>query len=134
MFSTRLITAAVVTALFGIVLAGQAAAGIRPDDRAGLLGTGFAIPAPYPDVVGRAVANHKARVLRPDDRSGRRGSELSLGQAPRSTFGPASDEAFDWADAGIGASTVTALLLLTACGLGLVRRTTRKRRAVGAVV
>ncbi len=73
----RIRTTAAVTALLGVVLVGQAAAGVRPDDRTGSRGGELATEVSYPDFVDRFVASHKARSLRPDDRSNVRGPGLS---------------------------------------------------------
>jgi len=152
--SLRICTAAVVTALLG-VLAGGAIAGIRPDDRSGARGTDLAAQASYPDAVDRAVANHKAHVLRPDDRSEVRGpglpTKLSPDAVDRAVANHRADlerqamvhtyqrpnvtesTGFDWGAAGVGASTISALLLLAGCGVALIRRATRKRRAFSGV-
>jgi hypothetical protein len=144
----RTCVVAVVTVLLG-VLAGGATAGIRPDDRSGVRGGTLLAQSSYPDAVDRAVANHLTHVLRPDDRAGVRGGgrgvEVSypdavdravanhrhdLVQSTQSARVSQSGGGFDWGAAGVGASTMSALLLIAGCGLALARR---KRRLLGSV-
>jgi hypothetical protein len=121
----RIRIAATITAVLGLVVIGQAAAGIRPDDRSGLRGNGVSSQVVYPDAVDRYIASHSADVLRPDDRSGTRGGGLSA-QIPPPVTQPG--ESFDWGDAGLGASMTVALLL----GLGAVLGTARRWRSRSA--
>jgi len=144
----RIRTTAAVTALLGVVLVGQAAAGVRPDDRTGSRGGELSTEVSYPDFVDRFVASHKAHSLRPDDRSNVRGPGLSgqvsypdfvdrfvashragLARTAQSSLASPSGDGFDWGAAGIGASTITALLLALGAAIGIVRRSRTRSAA-----
>lgn len=140
---TRLITrlrfysAAIVSVVVSVAVVGQAAAEVWPDGRDGAkLSTQMSvhkthvlapddatrvlpkrsIPAPFPDFVDRYVRSHGTQVV----------------QTTRPAASQSADR-FDWGAAGIGASTIAALLLAAGSGLALVRRTARKSSPVGSV-
>ena len=128
------IVAVVVAALaFGATLA---RAEVWPDGR-----TGAALmnQQSSPDLIERWVASHKTHVLAPDDRVRVRPPELSIqasspdlierwvasherqvGEASRPAS--ASNMAFDWSAALVGASTTAALALALGIGIGITRR------------
>ncbi len=129
----RIFSAAIVTAVVSVVVVGQAAAEVWPDGRYGAkLSTqqSYVIapddvtrmlserstPAPFPDFVDRYVQSH--------------GTEAVQTTTPAPSQ---SADGFDWGAAGIGASTIAALLLAAGSGLVLVRRTARKSSPIGSV-
>jgi hypothetical protein len=138
MFMTRILMTTTVTAVLGVALIGQAAASNRPDDRSGLRGTELSSQVAYPDAVDRAVAIHKASPLRPNDRQlaypdavdrAVATHKARLAKTVMSAQASQTGAGFDWGAAGIGASTISALLLLSVGGFALVR----KNRPVGGV-
>lgn len=118
----RMSTAAIATAALGLGIAGQASAENY-----------------YPDAFQREVAKHEVRLLAPDDNVGlRRGgmtvqtqypdvfqrelAKRTARPAPIQASVPRSAEGFDWAAAGVGASTSIVLLLTVALLIGVTRR------------
>lgn len=131
----RIGTAAIVTAVLGLVIAGPATAEVWTNGRDGAQ---LSSQGSYPDAVDRAVANHKTHVLAPDDRIRVRGSEASypdavgravanhkadLRRTAQSSTVAQPGDGFDWGAAGVGASTTAALLLALGIGIGMSRRT-----------
>jgi hypothetical protein len=114
--------AAIATVALGFGVAGQASAEnyypdafqrevakhevqvLAPDDNVGLRRGGMTVQTPYPDVFQRELAKRTAQ------------------PAPIQASVPRSSEGFDWAAAGVGASTSTALLFTVAILIGITRR------------
>jgi hypothetical protein len=88
---------------FATVSARQTSSAVRPDDRAGIRGVGA------PVLVAAPVQLRKTAV-RPDDRAGNRGIGTSAVIASGVSVGTSST--FDWADAGVGAGSALALVLI----------------------
>ena len=112
---------------------------LAPDDRVRVRPPELSIQASSPDLIDRWVASHKTHVLAPDDRVRVRPPELSIqasspdlierwvasherqvGEASRPAS--ASNTAFDWSAALVGASTTAALALALGIGIGITRR------------
>lgn len=88
------------------------------------------------NLVDRTITAHKRQVLAPDDRVRTRIVETSypdfvdrfvarrkaLAQLTPSGSRQVSEERFDWAAAGVGASSIAALLLVLGAGIGAARR------------
>jgi len=89
-------------------------AAVRPDDRAGIHGAG---------ALSTTGAPAATTAVRPDDRAGSHGvgAPLSTSAAAVSTT---AGSGFHWTDAGIGAGTTVALILI---GGGLLAVATRRR-------
>jgi hypothetical protein len=81
-------------------------------------------PVPTADLVERWLAL-QSTAPRPDDRSGVRGIP-SIARAE--TAAPAPDLVFQWSDAGVGAGTTVAILLIAGGGFAMARRAARRKR------
>jgi hypothetical protein len=125
MFTTQLIRMTTLAVVLGLVLIGQAAAGVRPDDRSGTHGSTLSSQGAYPDLVDRYLAAQAARdaAMRPDNRGGPRGEFRAT--VTRVTA-PTSSVDFQWDDAGIGAALLAGLLLAGGSGIALARWGVRK--------
>jgi hypothetical protein len=121
-----------------VILAGAATAagGTRPDDRAthgpGSIGIAETTAPIRPDDranhgPGAFVGDTSSEIVRPDDRAWR-----GAGPAPRMEIVESPSvrvDGFDWADAGVGATTAFGFALLLVGASALVRR----RQRVAAV-
>jgi hypothetical protein len=88
---------------------------LRPDDRGGVRVVGS----------GQAVSGVVSRPLHADDRAGPRGLDATLETAPTLTAGKTvivEVDGFQWLDAGIGAATVFAGMMLIVGVALLLRR------------
>ena len=120
-----------------LATAGGAAAGDRPDDRAGMLGVGAAEVVAVPDAFERAAARHastasvpdaferavireQASTVRPDDRGGQRGPG-AVPTVPTSVAAE-GDSGMAWGDAAFGAGAMLGLALLGMAIVGIRRR------------
>jgi hypothetical protein len=126
------ISAAIVTAVVSVTVAGQAAAEIWPEGRNGAQLSAVANDKTHvlaPDDMTRVLPERSTPVTFPDfvDRYVR-SHQTQLVQTTRPTASQ-SGEGFDWGAAGIGASTTAALLLAFGVGIGMARRL-RTRSAV----
>ena len=108
----------VAAALFvAVLVTGSAlATAVRPDDRAGLRGIAPAVRL-EPSV----------SAVRPDDRAGLR--LIASAVRPEAAVS-APNSGFQWGDAGVGAGTAAAILLLAGCGFAVARRGVRGRQQV----
>jgi hypothetical protein len=115
--------------MLGLGGASGAAVSVRPDDRAGTRGIGAveaSQPEIVPDVVARLVATRvDGAPGRPDDRAGARGPGIVFPKAPLGTVTVSAD-AFEWADATIGAAATLSVILLA----GALALTVRQRRRI----
>jgi hypothetical protein len=84
-------------------------------------------PASYPDLIERWVASHKTYVLAPDDGIRVRPGASSQVSSPASSS--QSGDGFDWAAAGVGASTIAGLLLVFVVGAYALRVRVRSASA-----
>jgi hypothetical protein len=89
----------------------------RPDDRGLARGAGVAMP----DLIERAV-DRQARTAPSGDLIDRAVSRLRAHDLPLADAAGSPARGFDWAAAGIGASTASVLLLLAVSGFAVARR------------
>jgi MYXO-CTERM domain-containing protein len=109
---TLAVFAAAIAAALALTVAAMGAT--RPDDRAGVRGPGSAAAA-------QAATEDPGSAARPDNRAG------LLGVASlQATDSVATSSGFDWTDAGIGAGTTAAALMLI--GVGLLVAVPRRRQ------
>jgi hypothetical protein len=112
--TTRTLAILAVT-LSSLVIAGSALGSTRPDDRAGVRGTGGTAAST------QVVVGEPGLSARPDNRAGVLGVGTGAGE---STLTVATVRGFDWADAGIGAGATAGVLLVigAAAVLAIPRR------------
>jgi hypothetical protein len=99
-----------------LVLTVSAVGATRPDDRAGLRGPGSAAAT-------QPAVGDPGSAARPDNRAGMLGTGSVI-----ATDSAATSSRFDWTDAGIGAGTTAAALML----IGVALLVVPKRRQIGA--
>jgi hypothetical protein len=75
-------------------------------------------------VTGTGLASPNRGAVRPDDRAGLR--VIAPAVRPEAAAS-APNIGFQWGDAGVGAGTAAAILLLAGCGFAVVRRGVRER-------
>ena len=106
-------------------LANQRSHVLAPDDRPGMRAIGSV--SSVPDAIDRYLANQRSHVLAPDDRVRMRVPDsidrymANLERRSAATSSTPGD-GFDWNDAGVGAVSLSVVVLLTISGLLLVMR------------
>jgi hypothetical protein len=116
--SHHMLLTVLATAAVSLTLAAPiAAAPPRPDDRGLARGAGVAMP----DLIERAI-ERQAPTASSGDLIDRAVSRLRAHDLPLAEAAGSPARGFDWAAAGIGASTASVLLLLAVSGVAVARR------------